>query len=100
MGCQGIGKFIYKVINKDYEDRVLMWDDVESLEMINNNLKISVPYKKLSTLHPADLADILENLDANSRKQIFESLDEDLAADTFEEIEQEYISSINKEYHH
>ena len=41
MGCQGIGKFIYKVINKDYEDRVLMWDDVESLEMINNNLKIN-----------------------------------------------------------
>ena len=74
-----------------------MWDDVESLEMVNNNLQISVPYKKLSTLHPADLADILENLDANSRKQIFESLDEDLAADTLEEIEQEYKSSIIKD---
>ena len=59
-----------------------MWDDVESLEMINNNLKISVPYKKLSTLHPADLADILEELDDSSRKLVFESLDEDLAADT------------------
>ena len=54
-------------------------------------------HKKLSTLHPADLADILENLDANSRKQIFESLDEDLAADTLEEIEQEYKSSIIKD---
>ena len=49
MGCQGIGKFIYKVINKDYEDRVLMWDDVESLEMINNNLKISVIMPSLNT---------------------------------------------------
>ena len=97
MGCQGIGKFIYKVINKDYEDRVLMWDDVESLEMINNNLKISVPYKKLSTLHPADLADILEELDDSSRKLVFESLDEDLAADTLEEIEPEYKGSIIKD---
>ena len=88
MNCQAIGRFLYKILNKDYEDKVLMWDDVESLEMVNNNLQISVPYKKLSTLHPADLADILENLDANSRKQIFESLDEDLAADTLEEIEQ------------
>ena len=96
MNCQAIGKFLYKILNKDYEDKVLMWDDVESLEMVNNNLQISVPYKKLSTLHPADLADILENLDANSRKQIFESLDEDLAADTLEEIEQEYKSSIIK----
>ena len=97
MGCQGVGKFIYKVINKDYEDRVLMWDDVESLEMINNNLKIAVPYKKLSTLHPADLADILEELDDSSRKLVFESLDEDLAADTLEEIEPEYKGSIIKD---
>jgi CBS domain-containing protein len=93
----GLGKLLYKLLKKDYEDRVLMWDDVESLEMVNNNLQISVPYKKLSTLHPADLADILENLDANSRKQVFESLDEDLAADTLEEIEPEYKGSIIKE---
>lgn len=97
MNCAKIGSFIYKILRKDYDDRVLMWDDVESLEMVNNNLQIAVPYKKLSTLHPADLADILENLDASSRKQIFESLDEDLAADTLEEIEPEYKGSIIKE---
>ncbi|MGL5380658.1 magnesium transporter MgtE N-terminal domain-containing protein [Clostridium sp.] len=97
LNCQKIGKLIYKVMNKDFEDKVLMWDDVESLEMVNNNLQIAVPYKKLSTLHPADLADILEDLDASSRKQIFESLDEDLAADTLEEIEPEYKGSIIKE---
>lgn len=97
MGCISLGKLLYKLLNKDYEDKVLMWDDVESLEMVNNNLQIAIPYKKLSTLHPADLADILENLDANSRKQVFESLDEDLAADTLEEIEPEYKGSIIKE---
>lgn len=97
MNCAKLGSFIYKILRKDYDDRVLMWDDVESLEMVNNNLQIAVPYKKLSTLHPADLADILENLDASSRKQIFESLDEDLAADTLEEIEPEYKGSIIKD---
>lgn len=97
MNCVSLGKFIYKLINKDYEDKVLMWDDVESLEMVNNNLQIAVPYKKLSTLHPADLADILEDLDEGARKQVFESLDEDLAADTLEEIEPEYKGSIIKE---
>lgn len=97
LNCAKLGSFIYGVLRKDYEDRVLMWDDVESLEMVNNNLQISVPYKKLSTLHPADLADILENLDASSRKQIFESLDEDLAADTLEEIDPEYKGSIIKD---
>lgn len=96
LGCEGFGKFIYKLMKKEYEDKVLTWDDVESLEMIDNNLKLSVPYQKLSTLHPADLADILEELDAGSRKRIFESLDEDLAADTLEEIDPEYKGSIIK----
>ena len=96
-GFENLGSIIYRFLRKEYEDRVLMWDDVESLEMVNNNLQISIPYKKLSTLHPADLADILENLDSSSRKQIFESLDEDLAADTLEEIESEYKGTIIKE---
>lgn len=96
-GMEKFGKLLYKVLKKDYEDKVLMWDDVESLEMVNNNLQLSVPYKKLSTLHPADLADILEELDAKSRKQIFESLDDDLAAETLEEIESEFKGSIIKE---
>lgn len=92
-----IMKFFYKIMGKDIEDKVLRWDDVESLEMVDNNLKLNVPYKKLSTLHPADLADILENLDTNSRKQVLESLDEDLAADTLEEIDSEYKGTIIKE---
>lgn len=93
----GIMKFIYKIIGKNMDDIVLKWDDVESLEMANNNLKISVPYKKLSKLHPADLADIIESLDTNYRKRVLESLDEDLAADTLEEIEPEYKGAIIKE---
>lgn len=93
----GLMKIIYKIRGKSIEDTVLRWDDVESLEMVNNNLQLSVPYKKLSKLHPADLADILENLDTNSRKQVLESLDEDLAADTLEEIDSEYKGAIIKE---
>ncbi|PRR84602.1 magnesium transporter [Clostridium vincentii] len=96
-GIPRFGKFIYKVLRKDFQDRVLMWDNVESVEMINNNLQLAVPYQKLSTLHPADLADILEELDEMSRKRVFEALDEDLAADTFEEIEGEYKGSIIKD---
>ncbi|MGL4109156.1 magnesium transporter MgtE N-terminal domain-containing protein [Clostridium sp. LP20] len=96
-GMAGFGKMLYKIIRKDYEDKILMWDDVESVEMVNDNLQLSDSYKKLSALHPADLADILEDLDESSRKQLFESLDEDLAADTFEEIEDEYKGSLIKE---
>ncbi|MDO5039693.1 magnesium transporter [Clostridium sp.] len=97
MGISFLVKPIYKLLGKSFEETVLMWDDVESLEMINNNLKLQVPYKKLSKLHPADLADILEELDTKSRKQVFESLDDDLAANTLEELDQEYKGKIIKE---
>ena len=59
-GVVGLTKTIYKIMKKPPSDSLIMWDDVESLEIINDNLQISVPYKKLSKLHPADLADILE----------------------------------------
>jgi Mg/Co/Ni transporter MgtE len=32
-----------------------------------------VPYKKLSGLHPADIADILESLDARYRNEVFQA---------------------------
>ncbi|WP_297638120.1 CBS domain-containing protein [uncultured Clostridium sp.] len=96
-GLEKIIKFILKVLGKNTEGTVLRWDDVESLEMVDNNLKLQVPYKKLSKLHPADLADIIEELDTKSRRRVFESLDEDLAAETLEELEQEYKGQVIKE---
>lgn len=93
----GVEKFIKKFSEKFHrkiEDSLIVWDNVESLEMVNNNLKLSIPYKKLSKLHPADLADIVEDMDVNYRKRVFESLDKDLAADTLEEIEPDMQAGI------
>lgn len=87
LGVEAIARKLYKCVKKQPEDGLIVWDSVEALDMIDNNLVLSVPYKKLSKLHPADLADILEDMDINYRKKVFESLDKDLAADTLEEIE-------------
>jgi len=87
LGAEKLVEYFFKLAKKKPEDALIIWDNVESLEMVNNNLKLSVPYKKLSKLHPADLADILEDMDINYRKRVFESLDENLAADTLEEID-------------
>ena len=88
-GVKGLVRRFFGLMHKEVEDSLIMWESVESLEMVNDNLKLSIPYQKLSTLHPADLADILEEMDVNYRNKVFESLDEDLAADTLEEIEPE-----------
>lgn len=94
LGIENTMKKLYKTFKKSQEDSLIMWDNVESLEMVNDNLKLSIPYMKLSKLHPADLADILEDMDINYRNRVFESLDENLAADTLEEIDPEIQADI------
>jgi CBS domain-containing protein/sporulation protein YlmC with PRC-barrel domain len=94
LGAEQLFKDAYKLLKMKPADSLIMWDNVESLEMVNDNLKLSVTYKKLSKLHPADLADILEEMDINYRKKVFESLDENLAADTLEEIDPEIQADI------
>ncbi|MGL5634515.1 MAG: magnesium transporter [Sarcina sp.] len=96
-GMEGIGKILSTIFKKEFEERAIMWDDVEALDTENGSLQIGIPYKKIQALHPADIADILEELDEKERKSIFESLDEELAADTFEEADPELQGSILKE---
>lgn len=100
LGVEGLVKGFLGFINKKTEDSIIFWDNVESLEMVNDNLKLAVPYKKLSKLHPADLADILEDMDVNYRKKVFESLDEDFAADILEEIEPDIQADILENLSH
>ncbi|WP_410506256.1 magnesium transporter [Haloimpatiens sp. FM7315] len=93
---QSFVKGIYKLFKCNPIEDIVLWESVESLEMIDNNLKLSVPYEKLSKLHPADIADILEDLDTDDRKKVFENLEKDLAADTLEEVEHDVQVDILK----
>jgi magnesium transporter len=67
--------------------KFILWDDVQAIDFSNLNIKLSKSYSKLHTLHPSDLADILEDLGKKSSMSVFSSLDEDKAADVLEELE-------------
>lgn len=94
LGIENFAKDMMKLFKRNMPDSLIMWDDVESLEMVNSDLKLAVPYQKLSKMHPADIADILEEMDAKYRNMVFQSLNQDLAADTLEEIEPEIQANI------
>lgn len=67
--------------------KFILWDDVQTIDYSNLNIKLSKSYAKLHTLHPSDLADILEDLGRKSSPQVFSALDEEKAADVLEELE-------------
>ena len=50
-------------------------------------LRLSVSQTKLSHIHPADLADIIEDLSSRERSAIFHALDTETAAEALEEID-------------
>jgi CBS domain-containing protein len=67
--------------------KFILWDDVQAIDFSNLNIKLSKSYAKLHTLHPSDLADILEDLGKKSSTSVFSALDEEKAADVLEELE-------------
>ncbi len=67
--------------------KFILWDDVQAIDFSNLNIKLSKSYVKLQTLHPSDLADILEDLGKKSSTSVFSALDEEKAADVLEELE-------------
>ena len=57
-------------------------------------LRLLISHKRLETIHPADLADIVEELGSEEREALFETLGEEIAADTLEEVKDTVKTSI------
>jgi sporulation protein YlmC with PRC-barrel domain/CBS domain-containing protein len=57
-------------------------------------LRLNISYSKLEDMHPADLADIVEELSPAEREAIFETIDNEAAADALSEIEPKMQASI------
>ena len=58
-----------------------------------SDVQLNVSNEELGALHPADLADIIEELDGHGRQKIFRELGKEKAADTLAEIEQENLQA-------
>ena len=82
-------KMILKIFGLHLPSKLILWDDVASVDFSHAGIKLSKEYNKLLTLHPSDLADIIEDYDRQTQVAIFSSLDEENAADVLEELEPE-----------
>ena len=57
-------------------------------------LRLNISHAKLEQIHPADLADIVEELSPDSREAIFETIDTEAAAEALSEIDPRMQASI------
>jgi magnesium transporter len=57
-------------------------------------LRLNISHARLEQMHPADLADIVEELSPASREAIFETLDSEVAAEALSEVDPKMQASI------
>ena len=68
--------------------REIPWEFVDLIETDPaRRVKLKISHERLAKLHPADIADIVEELAPDEREAVFETLDEEVAADALEELE-------------
>jgi CBS domain-containing protein len=75
--------------------RMIPWEFVDLIEIDPaRRVKLKISLARLAQLHPADIADIVEDLAPAEREAIFETLDDGVAAETLEEIDPKMQVSI------
>jgi CBS domain-containing protein/sporulation protein YlmC with PRC-barrel domain len=68
--------------------RTILWEFVNLIESDPlRRVKLRITHQKLANLHPADLADIMEELSPAERQSIVASLDEETAAEALAELD-------------
>lgn len=72
-----------------FQEHLLDWQHFNPLQDRNASLQLQISREGLGDLHPADLADILEDLTQQDQTQFLRSLDPETAADTLAEVESE-----------
>ncbi len=101
-------ELVGRVLPIRLSERTITWNYVEPIEVVRvgtgqltpalagagvgtggivPQVQLSVSHSKLADLHPADIADILEQLDVEDAGAMLDRLDTEMAADTLNEVE-------------
>jgi len=90
LGFKALADHFYKRAD-DANKKLIPWSYVQPLPSqlgsLEGNVKLSILKEELADIHPADLADIVEELDSKQRVALMEGLDTERASDTLEEVD-------------
>jgi magnesium transporter len=90
-----VPSFTLRALLERIPPRVIPWQFVDLIETDPaRRVKLKIAYEGLSKLHPADIADIVEDLPPAEREAVFETIDEEVAAETLEELDPDVQKSI------
>ena len=94
LGIEWFAGTFRRLFNRPIAEKIIAWNDVETLEQAPGPIKLKIPLQKLSKLHPSDIADIIEQMNPMQRTDVIESLDVETAADVIPEASPEVQAAI------
>jgi magnesium transporter len=84
-----------RTVQRPISPRSIRWEVCNILEHDpQRRLRLNISNKLLEKMHPADLADIVEELGPEDRQSIFENMDREVAADALAEVDPDIKASI------
>jgi magnesium transporter len=90
-----VPSFTLRALLERIPPRVIPWQFVDLIETDPaRRVKLKIAYEGLSKLHPADIADIVEDLPPAEREAVFETISEEVAAETLEELDPDVQKSV------
>jgi magnesium transporter len=79
---------IVRRLQRGISPNSIRWDMCNIIEPDpQRRLRLNISHKALEEMHPADLADIVEELSHEDREAVFETLDSEVAAEALSEVE-------------
>ena len=88
IGLRGLARRLgVEFLVKRMENQFVWWEFIQHLEEKTASLRLRKDKQQLDQMHPADLAEIIEDLDYKKRTDFIEDLDVETAAEAFAEME-------------
>src|SRR6202166_4971049 len=84
-----------RALLRQIPERPIPWEFVHLIETDPaRRVKLKISHERLARLHPADIADIVEDLAPDEREPVFETLGHEVAAEALEEVDPKVQVSI------
>ena len=94
LGVEAPLERVATAVGRDLPRGIIPWHLVEPIATGPGAVRLTIPHQKLALLHPADIADIVEEMTADERRTVFEQLDVETAAEALAEVEPEMQASV------
>ena len=96
------GEKFYHLLGKTLPVNIIRWSFIQPLEPRLSKISLTVPRQMISSLHPADIADIISKVPHEQGVTFFKGLDPNVAAEALPELDPDLqkmiIEDIDKDY--